>query len=533
MLTETNIEWICINCKYKFYNENFHTPKKCPKCDGKYLYRTTEEYQKQKYKKPILTTNELKIKVMEHLLRKEKGEATEALANYIKELAPFYTLKTDEKPEMWTYEEGIYKPCGYSTIQEISRSILGEIYTKNLATKIAEKIQADTFIEAEEFFEEKKENIHLLPVKNGILNLKTRKLQPFTPEKIFFTKLPVEFIPGKDCPAIKKHFEEVIAFKQDTKVIQEMFGYLLWKENTFEKAFLLYGPRGRNGKSKTTELMKRFIGVENITTTPAHQFETDPYALGEVLKKMANISQDLDKHAINNTGPFRELTGRDMITAPRKFLNRVKFTPYAKMIYLCNDLAIPSDANLAFWNRWVFVEFPYSFLPEEEYNEKQKISEQEACKYKLRDPEIIEKISTPEELSGLLNWALDGLDRLLHNKNFSTSMNTEQIRDKWLRKSNSFTAFCMDWLEEEYGCKIKTNDLKEAYSLYCQEYRVKSDLKNHKDILHDLFNVFSRRESTGDRDWYWDGIKFKNNIQGYVLNVSSVLMFYTIEKKYK
>jgi len=37
------------------------------------------------------------------------------------------------------------------------------------------------------------------------------------------------------------------------------------------------------------------------------------------------------------------------------------------------------------------------------------------------DPDIIEKLTGEDELSGLLNFALDGLDRLLEKKDFSYS----------------------------------------------------------------------------------------------------------------
>jgi hypothetical protein len=34
------------------------------------------------------------------------------------------------------------------------------------------------------------------------------------------------------------------------------------------------------------------------------------------------------------------------------------------------------------------------------------------------DPYLVDKLTTEEELQGLLNWALEGLERLLMNKTF-------------------------------------------------------------------------------------------------------------------
>jgi len=49
---------------------------------------------------------------------------------------------------------------------------------------------------------------------------------------------------------------------------------------------------------------------------------------------------------------------------------------------------------------------------------------------------LLKKISTPEELSGLLNYALDGLDRILKQKDFSYSKinwRSKRFMDKEIR----------------------------------------------------------------------------------------------------
>jgi putative DNA primase/helicase len=102
------------------------------------------------------------------------------------------------------------------------------------------------------------------------------------------------------------------------------------------------------------------------------------------------------------------------------------------------------DMTRGFWDRWVLLEFPYTFVPEEEYN---KTTDKSLIK--IRDEGIIEKISTPGEMSGLLNQALLGLNRLMTSKGFSFTLGTEEVKSKWIKKSNSFMAFCYDHIEED------------------------------------------------------------------------------------
>jgi len=95
---------------------------------------------------------------------------------------------------------------------------------------------------------------------------------------------------------------------------------------------------------------------------------------------------------------------------------------------------------LSFGLNGFLIEFPYKFISEEQFN---LLNEKDKQNHRIIDIDIIEKISTPEELSGLLNYALDGLDRILQQKDFSYSKSTSEVKDLWIRKSDSFTAFVM------------------------------------------------------------------------------------------
>jgi hypothetical protein len=69
---------------------------------------------------------------------------------------------------------------------------------------------------------------------------------------------------------------------------------------------------------------------------------------------------------------------------------------------------------------------------------------------KLRDENIIEKITNEDELSGFLNRCLYSLERLMVNKTFSTTLGSQEIKEMWIRKSNSVVAFAMENVEEDY-----------------------------------------------------------------------------------
>lgn len=442
----------------------------------------------------------LKEKVWELLIDKKRETATEELTKYINENNYIYTTRDDENSEVWIYKEGIYIPQGKTYIKEFSRKILGAAYTTHLVNQIISKIEADTYIEQEEFFN----NIikDQICCENGILNLTERTLEDFDPDKIFFTKIPVTYNPLAVCPGIEQHFKTVLKKEEDSEVMFELFGFLLYKEYFIEKGVMFIGD-GRNGKSKTIDLMKRFIGVENCSSIHLQDFERDNFAQGELFNKLANLPGDLDDTTLDHTGTFKTLTGRDLIAAPRKFLTRVKFINFAKMVFACNKLPKTRDTSPAFWNRWVLFEFPYTFLSEQEIC---ILKEEDKKNVKLRDTNIIEKLSSPDELSGLLNRSLDGLHRLFSNKDFSNSQGVKAIKDLWIRKSDSFLAYCLDHIEEADDIRIEKKVLRVAYAKYCKKHKVKplSD-KAIRETLFENYAVGEERDATGQ---YWEGIMF-------------------------
>jgi len=129
---------------------------------------------------------------------------------------------------------------------------------------------------------------------------------------------------------------------------------------------------------------------------------------------------------------------------------------------------------------------------------------------KLADQSIIDKITTDEELSGLLNLALDGLDRLQKNKGFSYSKGTEEVKTMWIRKSDSFTSFCLDHLEEAEEGLITKKVLRSAFHKFCRLHKLKgtSD-KSIKVTLESQFGVSENRLDGYGGEWAWSGIKFK------------------------
>jgi len=364
------------------------------------------------------------------------------------------TRETDETIFVYDPETGVYKPNGEAHIKREVEKRLGKHFSRNRLNEVISYIIAATIQRIEE------PDPHLILVKNGILDLRTKELKPFSPKYFFLNALPVKYDPEADCPKIKKFLSEIVV-PEDIVVLQEISGYCLWRDYFIHKAVMLIG-EGANGKSTFLELLRAMLGNHNVSTIPLQEFESNRFALASLYGKLANIYADLSDVALRKTGLFKMLTGGDTISAEFKFRDKFYFKNYAKLIFSCNKVPRTPDDTTAFFRRWIIINFPYQFTDD---NPK-------------TDKNLIKKLTTEEELSGFLNYALEGLQRLLRNGKFSYSKSTEETREAYIRASDPVQAFIMDCLEFDPNSFETKERVYKAFVEYCRNMKIPTVAKN-------------------------------------------------------
>jgi putative DNA primase/helicase len=471
-------------------------PNKCPVCENEYFNLLT------------INNKDIKLEVLSFFNRKQFGDGTEILVKIILETNHIYTTKVDKAQEVFIYRDGIYVPEGEAEIKQQLRIIMEENYSEWLAGQVLAKIKTDTFISPELLFKEN--NIWEIAVKNGILDLINIKLIPFSPDKIFFNKMPVIYNPLLRTDKIDKFLSEILTCEDDKRVFYELAGFSLVKDYFLEKAIMFVG-NGRNGKSKCIELLKKLVGADNCASVPLSSITSNSPFVQSLWRKHFNLAGDINSSDLKETAMFKQLTGRDIISANRKYKNIIQFTNYAKMVFACNDLPRVYDYSDGFWERWVLLEFPYHFVEESIYNSVDKRDNM-----KIKNPNILEEISGEDEMSSFLNEAIIGLHTILQNKKFTYTKGTLEVKNKWIRKADSFMAFCMDCIEEDYSCKISKNKLRSEYKKYCKKHKVIGcGDKNIKATLQENFGAGEEYSIIGDsmkQENCWTGITFKGEI---------------------
>ncbi len=485
--------------------------KKSPDSYKEYTYNKALNFIETSRNEPVTSLN-VKYKIIE-LLNDENKEtsknsalnAEEVMVDYLISKFHFRTILQDEKVEVWGYQQGIYVSFGQSLAREELRRILGKNFNQYIVNKVINKITADTYINSKQFF--KNEDAYLLPVQNGLLDLKTFELKPFSNKKMFFSKLSVKYNPESKCPNIEKHFNNVLPNESDVSLMQEAIGNCLLKKYTFQKAVMLVGS-GRNGKGITLQLLTNLLGSTNTSAVTLEQLDNDLYALSNLHGKLANIGGDLNKTSLKNTGTFKSASGGDLISAPRKFLPPIEFENYAKFFFACNELPLIYDDSRGFWDRWLYFDFPFTFVPRDEWDNK---TQEERKKFKLADPLIKQKLLNDEEMEGFLNFAIEGLKRLLENNSFSTSETFEAVKEKWTNQSDSFKAFSSIFIEQDLQSDINKQDLKVKYHEYCKSKGVRalSDKHIYTIMTQEFAAEIKQIRDLDSTIRIWSGVRLK------------------------
>jgi len=441
-----------------------------------------------------------------------RQRAADIIVEEIMQHFDIYRIRDDNNKEMWIYKDGVYVEHAQTYLRTYIEKRIQKAYKERFANRVIDRIAAkeEVVIDKEDFFEPKKDRICL---ENGIYDLSTGELTPHTPDEIHFQKIPVEYKEDAECPNINEFFHNVVETEKDVQSLKEMFAFCLRKEYFLEKAFMLLG-EGRNGKSKTLEILRRFLGQDNCTNVELQDLDDDNKTI-DLQHCLANISADLSSKDLKQTGAFKAATGRDILMCDRKYKSPIRFENYAKMIFSANNLPSTDDLSLAFYDRWIVLNFPYEFVTEEKWHMHTE-EERRENNYKIRNPNIVDDVLSDEELSGLFNECVEAYRRLVRKGHFTQSKTAESTRVRWIRQSDSLQAFTLESpFEVAPGRFVTKPDVKEAYQDYCKKHGVTQQRRPHiKSALQDEFNCSEGQKNVGNakpRVYY--GIKFKDEYE--------------------
>lgn len=429
--------------------------------------------------------------------------------DYADMLIEEYQIKTmKDNNDMWYYDRdrGIFVSGAEPIIKaRIELDNKGKVKNRDVSEYIGQ-IQRRSYTNRDDF----NPDISWIAVKNGMVNLRTGETRPFDPRFMCTTQLPVESNPSSrcieffdwvegpvvgygfnHCPVTMRFLYDIIS-SEDVELLLDFLAYCLWREYKFN-VWVLFNGAGQNGKSTLLNLIERFFGTENVSGESLERLLKDRFAPANLHQKLVNIDADLSPDLLlRNTGKLKKLTGNDQYPAEFKYKAPFKFRNGARLVFSCNKIPESDDLTDAFFRRLIMINCTGQFLGDKD------------------DINLIDKLTTSEEFSGLLHLLLIRLPSVLKNGIRKTTNEVlEKTYDKYVRGSNPVEFFVKKALIPDSSARVRKLDMYDEFERFSQEKGL--PVESEQSFSRKMTQVYSFKvrqfRESGERHYFYVGVR--------------------------
>jgi P4 family phage/plasmid primase-like protien len=335
----------------------------------------------------------------------------------------------------------------------------------------------------------------LFNCRNGTLELATMTFREHRKEDMLTKMAAADYDPAAQCPQWLAHLDMIFGSDADyLNGFQSMCGYTLLGTNPRQVMFILYG-RGRNGKSKTIEVLARIFAdyAVNIAADSlmAKRFENARSDLARLAGARLATAAEGAEGAKMDEAIIKQITGEYVITVRKLYENEFEFTPVAKIWMTTNHEPVIPGTDDGIWRRIWMVPFSVQ-IPEEK------------C-----DPDIAAKLLS--ESSGILNWCLAGLSRYYANGNRLVQPRKVLQATANLRTvSDTVGLFLATECVLELEARMTRTAFKEMFAKWCEEEGIRH-IPSGRRIALALKERGVHEGGRSGNDRFWSGIRWKNH----------------------
>lgn len=325
-----------------------------------------------------------------------------------------------------------------------------------------------------------KDTSNYICFKNGIYDITTDELLPFSPEIIVTNKINHNYNPDATSEILEKMLNNISCGDAGIRsLLEEMAGYCMYRRNELRKAFILTGDK-KNGKSTYLDMVTRMLGDNNISALDLSDLCTT-FRPAEIVGKLANIGDDIGDEFIKNPAIFKKVVSGDRITVEKKGADPFQFSNYAKLLFSANDIPRIKDKSGAVIDRLIIIPFNATF-------DKNSPDFDPFIKYKLRKPDVIE---------AFIQLALDGLCRVLTNQEFTTTEAVTKELEEYELNNNPVLLF----FKEHKVIDQTSSGAYRDYRMFCVEnnYNPMSQIEFSKTVRKTFGCHVEERKIDGKR----------------------------------
>lgn len=312
----------------------------------------------------------------------------------------------------------------------------------------------------------------LLNVANGVLGLRSGELLAHDPSQRFTYCLDVPYAPdeGDDMPWLSWLYQAIAVENDTTETenvvnwLQEVCGYTLTGYTREDVFFYLFGPT-RSGKGTFLNTMLGLMGkplaagVDITSFTSERTGDTNNFDLAPLKAARMVAASESKAYKRLNEEKIKQMSGEDMIRCAFKNQTHFEYYPQFKIFMASNwPLNMNADDDAA-WGRARVIHFPYSHLGKE-------------------DRTLKERLQSPDSLTGILAWAVEGAMRWYERGGLVTPQSVMKLTEEQ-RGTQDLVAIWMDEccdIADPYDSELftPTDMLIKSYRQWCKDNGVRA-----------------------------------------------------------
>lgn len=340
--------------------------------------------------------------------------------------------------------------------------------TKIIEAKMIEKIPTLTAQRRTEVMkylelicdEKEQSEANYIAFKNGIYDITTDELLPYTPDVVITNRINHNFNPNA-YHELADHTLNKLACgdKEIRALLEECIGACFYRRNELAggKAFILTGDKS-NGKSTFLDLIKAILGESNISALDLRELG-DRFSTSMLFGKLANIGDDIGDEFMqgNAVAIFKKIVTGNRLKAEQKGKDPFEFNPYVKLLFSANDMPRMRDKTGAVIRRLVMIPFNATFSKND-------------ADY---DPFIKYKLIKEDSLEYLIQLGIQGLKRVLTANEFTKSGKVDKVLTEYEEENNPILAFINETGEDRI-LNQPTNEVYLRYTVFCSQNQLQA-----------------------------------------------------------
>lgn len=339
---------------------------------------------------------------------------------------------------------------------------------------------------------------NFLNVRNGILDLDNMKLLPHDSNFLLTKCCNCSYYNDATSDDFNKFINEIMCGDKDKiRYLQKISGLGITCSSKEEECYIYYGEKTRNGKSTLLETIGYLLGDYAMNISPetlAQKKKDGRTASGDLARlnqcRFLRMSEP-PKRMIFDVALLKTLLGRDTITARHLFKSEFEFVPVFTLYINTNYLPTVNDDTVFSSGRIKVITFDRHF------NESEQ------------DKGLKERLKTDENLSGILNWCLEGL-KLYKTEGLTPPPSVMEATTKYRENSDKLSLFVNDILIKDNEGIISANDLYKTYAQWCKD-------NNYGEESKRSFNEELRAHNMMSETGTIKGKTIRNVVKGYKL----------------